>query len=95
MFWRILFPSASVLAKSDAIRAAHIVDGFSFELSKVVRPYIRERVVDQLAHIDLTLAQAVAKNLGIELTDDHPEYHPTSGRQRSEKGSILKFVRHS
>ncbi len=35
----------------------HIVDGFSFELSKVVRPYIRERVVDQLAHIDLTLAQ--------------------------------------
>ncbi|MFP1527549.1 catalase-related domain-containing protein [Escherichia coli] len=27
----------------------HIVDGFSFELSKVVRPYIRERVVDQLA----------------------------------------------
>ena len=42
-----------------------------FELSKVVRPtYIRERVVDQLAHIDLTLAQAVAKNLGIELTDD-------------------------
>lgn len=39
----------------------HIVDGFSFELSKVVRPYIRERVVDQLAHIDLTLARAVAK----------------------------------
>ncbi|WP_395240289.1 catalase-related domain-containing protein, partial [Escherichia coli] len=48
----------------------HIVDGFSFELSKDVRPYIRERVVDQLVHIDLTLAQAVAKNLGIGLADD-------------------------
>ena len=54
----------------------HIVDGFSFELSKVVRPYIRERVVDQLAHIDLTLAQAVAKNLGIELTDDQLNITP-------------------
>lgn len=54
----------------------HIVDGFSFELSKVVRPYIRERVVDQLTHIDLTLAQAVAKNLGIELTDDQLNITP-------------------
>lgn len=54
----------------------HIVDDFSFELSKVVRPYIRERVVDQLAHIDLTLAQAVAKNLGIELTDDQLNITP-------------------
>ncbi|KNC88208.1 catalase HPII [Trabulsiella odontotermitis] len=54
----------------------HIVGAFSFELSKVGRPYIRERVVDQLAHIDLTLAQAVADNLGITLTDEQKQIMP-------------------
>lgn len=48
----------------------HIVGAFSFELSKVARPYIRERVVDLLAHVDQTLAQKVAKNLGITLSAD-------------------------
>ncbi|MCS5873719.1 hypothetical protein LN650_19170 [Klebsiella pneumoniae subsp. pneumoniae] len=42
----------------------------SFELSKVVRTWIRERVVDHLAHIDTKLAEAVGANLGIELSDD-------------------------
>jgi catalase len=54
----------------------HVVGAFSFELSKVSRPYIRERVVDQLAHIDLTLAQAVAGNLGIALTDEQQRIMP-------------------
>ena len=36
----------------------------------------RERVVDQLAHIDLQLAQAVGKNLGIELTDEQRSITP-------------------
>ncbi|MBA7724410.1 catalase HPII [Enterobacter asburiae] len=51
------------------IEQQHIIGGFSFELSKVVRTYIRERVVDQLARIDIQLAQSVADNLGITLTD--------------------------
>jgi catalase len=46
----------------------HIVGGFSFELGKVVRPWIRERVVDQLTYIDHTLAARVAANLGLSLT---------------------------
>lgn len=46
----------------------HIVNAFSFELGKVARPYIRERVVDLLTRIDHGLAQAVAENLGITLT---------------------------
>ncbi|MGM1330137.1 catalase-related domain-containing protein, partial [Klebsiella michiganensis] len=58
------------------IEQQHIIDGFSFELSKVVREWIRERVVDQLAHIDLQLAQAVGKNLGIELTDEQRSITP-------------------
>ena len=52
------------------IEQQHIIGGFSFELSKVVRTYIRERVVDHLAHIDIQLAQGVANNLGITLTDE-------------------------
>lgn len=54
----------------------HIIGGFSFELSKVVRSYIRERMVDHLARIDLTLAKGVAENLGITLTDDQLNITP-------------------
>ena len=48
----------------------HVVGGFSFELGKVVRPWIRERVVDQLTYIDHDLATRVAENVGIELTKE-------------------------
>ncbi|WP_442996189.1 MULTISPECIES: catalase HPII [unclassified Serratia (in: enterobacteria)] len=50
------------------VEQQHIVDAFSFELGKVARPYIRERVVEQLAHIDTTLAGQVAVKLGITLS---------------------------
>ncbi|AJF72801.1 hydroperoxidase [Raoultella ornithinolytica] len=59
LFWRSQTP----------FEQQHIIDGFSFELSKVVRSWIRERMVDQLAHIDIRLAEAVGKNLGIALSD--------------------------
>ena len=58
------------------IEQQHIIGGFSFELSKVVRRYIRERVVDQLAQIDIQLAQSVADNLGITLTDEQRNAAP-------------------
>ncbi|MCK6686542.1 catalase HPII [Enterobacter asburiae] len=58
------------------IEQQHIIGGFSFELSKVVRTYIRERVVDQLARIDIQLAQSVADNLGITLTDEQRNIAP-------------------
>ncbi len=48
----------------------HIINAFSFELGKVVRPWIRERVVDLLTRVDPELAQGVAGNLGIPLTDE-------------------------
>lgn len=50
------------------IEQEHIINAFGFELSKVTRPYIRERVVDLLTRIDPDLASGVAHNLGIELT---------------------------
>lgn len=58
------------------VEQQHIIDAFSFELGKVARPYIRERVIDQLAHIEITLAHAVAENLGIALSDEHMAIAP-------------------
>ncbi|CCK14080.1 Catalase [Cronobacter universalis NCTC 9529] len=58
------------------VEQRHIIDAFSFELSKVVRGYIRERVVDHLCHIDISLAHPVAANLGITLTDEQMHVAP-------------------
>ena len=48
----------------------HIINAFSFELGKVARPYIRERIVDLLTHIDHELAGQIAKNLGLSLSKE-------------------------
>ncbi|WP_411703866.1 catalase HPII [Edaphovirga cremea] len=52
------------------VEQEHIVGAFSFELSKVARSYIRERVVDHLTRIDVSLAKQVAANLGITLSEE-------------------------
>lgn len=52
----------------------HIIKAFSFELGKVVREYIRERVLDHLCRIDRELAEGVAHNLGIALSDEQLSY---------------------
>ncbi|MGF1637651.1 MAG: catalase, partial [Cyclobacteriaceae bacterium] len=43
----------------------HIVNAFQFELSKVKRPEIRERMVNQITNVDLELARKVAKAIGV------------------------------
>jgi catalase len=43
----------------------HITAAFQYELSKVETPAIRQRVVDNLAHVDARLARKVAEPLGI------------------------------
>ncbi|KAK2954650.1 putative Catalase HPII [Blattamonas nauphoetae] len=48
--------------------------GFSFELGKVQKTHIRQRVVDLLARVDTDLAIAVAASLSIELTDSQKNY---------------------
>ena len=47
----------------------HIIAAFQFELSKVQLPAIRQRVVDNLAHVDPKLARKVAEPLGISAPD--------------------------
>ncbi|NIF23947.1 catalase HPII [Candidatus Pantoea multigeneris] len=69
----------------------HIIAAYSFELSKVSRPYIRERVVDHLVHIDVTLGQRVADNLGIRLTNDQLNTPPAADVNGLKKDDSLSL----
>ncbi|MCT4717287.1 catalase HPII [Enterobacteriaceae bacterium H18W14] len=73
------------------VEQQHIVGAFSFELSKVARPYIRERVVDHLTHIDISLAQQVAENLGIELSDEQMHVAPPKDVNGLKKDASLSL----
>lgn len=51
----------------SAPEKTHLQNALIFELSKVTIPEIRERMVGQLAYIDMLLARKVAKELGVEV----------------------------
>ncbi|MBI5275076.1 MAG: catalase [Burkholderiales bacterium] len=54
----------------------HIVSAFRYELSRVETVAIRQRLVDNLAHVDARLARKVADGLGI----DAPDARAAAGR---------------
>lgn len=69
----------------------HVVDAYTFELSKVKRLHIREREVQEvLANIDFDLAKQVGDNLGIEVTD--PKNQKQSKLKTSKKLSLEAFA---
>lgn len=51
----------------NTVEQKHIIDAFSFELSKCTQIRIRARVVSHLLHVDETLAKEVAHNLNLVL----------------------------
>jgi catalase len=58
----------------SAYEQQHIIDAFAFELGKVVRPEIRQRVLERvLANIDERLTTSVAVKLGLEAPTSLPE----------------------
>jgi catalase len=60
------FSQATLFWNSQsAAEKEHIIAAYQFELSKVEVPAIRQRVVDNLAHVDIKLARKVAEPLGI------------------------------
>ncbi len=60
------FSQASMFWNSQSgVEKDHIVAAFQFELSKVEVAAIRQRVVDNLAHVDAKLARRVAEPLGL------------------------------
>lgn len=73
------------------VEQQHIIAAFSFELSKVARAYIRERVVDHLVHIDVSLANSVAENLGITLSDEKMHTAPPKDVNGLKKDASLSL----
>ncbi len=64
------FSQATLFWNSQSsVEKDHIVAAFRFELSKVETPDVRQRMVDNLAHVDLKLAARVAAPLGIQPPD--------------------------
>jgi catalase len=60
------YSQASMFYRSQTpIEQQHIIDAFVFELSKLERPDIRERMVSNLVNVDDGLASEVAKRLGL------------------------------
>jgi catalase len=60
------FSQATLFWNSQsAAEKEHIIAAFQFELSRVDVPAIRQRMVDNLAHVDARLARKVAEPLGI------------------------------
>ncbi len=64
------FSQAALFWNSQSpVERDHIIAAFQFELSRVETPAVRQRVVDNLAHVDAKLARKVAEPLGIAIPD--------------------------
>jgi catalase len=81
------FSQASFFWNSQSpVERDHIIAAFQFELSKVETPAVRQRVVDNLAHVDSRLARKVAEPLGIAM----PDARAAAGRAgfRDKRGKL-------
>ena len=101
------FSQATLFFNSQTdIEKTHIVNAFSFELGKVERVEIRERMVGLLSQVDKTLAQRVADNLGLQVPKkpeqpmnrihgadvDPKKVQPRNVKQLRETDSALSIV---
>jgi catalase len=78
-------------ASQTPIEQKHIGDAMVFELSKVVRPDIRSRMVSHLLNIDSDLAATVAGGLGLALPEPAQAARPTNTQlPPSDALSIVK-----
>ena len=69
----------------------HIIDAFTFELSKVEKLAIRERMVAQLINVDSSLAEGIANGLGLKsLPKAADAAKPT--RQDLKKSPALSII---
>ncbi|MCW2691979.1 MAG: catalase [Mycobacterium sp.] len=73
LFWRSMTPTEQ----------AHIVEAYSFELSKCSVVEIRERMLGHLANIDADLCERVAANLGLPAPSGSPATDVTPSRALS------------
>lgn len=82
------FSQATLFWNSQTdVEKAHIASAFGFELAKVERAEIRERVLGRLANVDAGLTERVATQLGLQA----PKPAPVDGapRRRNGKGKRI------
>jgi len=97
------FTQATLFFNSmSAIEKEHIIAAFRFELSKVAMPAIRQRMVDNLAHVDQKLARRVSQGLGIDAPDakaaaGRPGFraHSYKGKLSVDESPALSMVEHA
>ncbi|EPC02554.1 hydroperoxidase II [Litchfieldella anticariensis FP35 = DSM 16096] len=71
----------------------HIIDAYTFELSKVGRPWIRERVIKEiLPNIDLELARRVGERHGIEAPSSKPAPAEELGKSSLQESPALSLM---
>lgn len=73
------------------VEQEHIINAFSFELGKVTRPYIRERVIDLLTRVDPQLASRVADDMGVTLSDEQMKRELPNAVNGLEKDETLSL----
>ena len=79
-------------SQSD-VEKAHIIAAYGFELSKVTRPYIRERVIQQiLPNISHDLAQAVGGQHGIDAPAEPVASAEELGHSGPDKSAALSLM---
>jgi len=101
------FSQATLFYNSQsAPEQAHIISAFSFELGKVNYPEIRQRMLGILTQVDISLAKAVAKNLGMPVPKgpekpinrgvpadaDKKKYEPTKVKPIIDKSPALSMA---
>lgn len=75
------------------VEQEHIIQAYTFELSKVERPYIRERIIQRiLPNISVDLAQAVGKMHGIDAPAEPTASEEEYGTGKTEKSEALSLM---
>ncbi|UZD22916.1 catalase [Algoriphagus halophytocola] len=101
------FSQATLFYSSQTeVEQHHIIQALQFELGKVKSEAIRNRMVGMLTHVDQTLAEEVAKGLGIKeiqkpeapLNHSYPadadpsDYQPTEAKTKLKKSEKLSLM---
>lgn len=75
------------------VEQEHIIQAFAFELAKCKRPYIRERIVNQiLPNISIELCHKVGDILGIWAPDEPTVHEGEYGHSNTEKSAALSLM---
>lgn len=79
------FSQATAFYKSlSDVEREHIINAFSFELSKVKRSAIRQNVVDMFANVDEDMAKTIAENVGADSPDKERGFDPAGVKPTKE-----------